>query len=316
MADRLDKKSLFQATDEHAAEPPPITAAVSIHSQHSSTHRLPAPHADKFRLATIILVALAIGAFALAAIVVGNDSSSESASGIPWSSWTPQGSGTDATSEIANHVAPYYRLSWANQLAVVTVVHLANPSTTTSSTGPGSGLELAISTGSSGQNLGLIPGRSVAYELCGIGGSNCSIPGTPSSDRLLLLRREALELALYTFRYVPGVQNVVAILPPGRTEKTSTLSAKPPTAKSSASDTKSVHLTMLFERSQLQPWLASPLNATLQPLPPSVGNLPKWDKTYEAGLVDQVTAHSLFSEQIQPEPDGSNLLILNQLPVQ
>ena len=66
-----------------------------------------------------------------------------------------------------------------------------------------------------------LSGNTIAYNLCGIGGKNCAIGvGQPSTDRLLLLRREALELALYTFKYIGGTQNVVAILPPGRTRQT------------------------------------------------------------------------------------------------
>ena len=46
-------------------------------------------------------------------------------------------------------------------------------------------------------------------------GDKCSIgTGKPSEERTLLLRREALELALYTFRYAKDVKQVIAILPP------------------------------------------------------------------------------------------------------
>ena len=36
----------------------------------------------------------------------------------------------------------------------------------------------------------------------------------------------------------------------------------------------------------------------------------------EAGLVDQLTARGLFSEQLQQAQDGSNLIVLNPLPPQ
>ena len=38
--------------------------------------------------------------------------------------------------------------------------------------------------------------------------------GKPSQERLKVLHREALELALYTFRYLPDVEGVVTLLPP------------------------------------------------------------------------------------------------------
>src|SRR5205085_1771251 len=147
----------------------------------------------------------------------------------PWSSWQPSDRGSAGAREIADHVAPLYRISPVDQLAVVTVAGLSSSTTTTSSsTGNSSGLQVAVRPDPTSSAVSLLTGKTIAYNLCGIGGSNCAIGvGQPSSDRLLLLRREALELALYTFKYVGGVDNVVAILPPGHTTATSTLSAKP-----------------------------------------------------------------------------------------
>ena len=51
------------------------------------------------------------------------------------------------------------------------------------------------------------------YNLCGVG-QKCSIAeGQPSEERARLLRREALELALYTFKYVDDVDSVITLLP-------------------------------------------------------------------------------------------------------
>ena len=36
----------------------------------------------------------------------------------------------------------------------------------------------------------------------------------------------------------------------------------------------------------------------------------------EAGLVDQITARGLFSENVEQAQDGSNLIVLNPLPPQ
>ena len=45
---------------------------------------------------------------------------------------------------------------------------------------------------------------TVSYGLCGLGsGTHCAIgEGKPSSERFTLLSRQALELSLYTFKYV------------------------------------------------------------------------------------------------------------------
>ena len=57
-------------------------------------------------------------------------------------------------------------------------------------------------------------GNSVMYQLCGLG-PKCSIAeGQPSEARARLLRREALELALYTFKYVDDIDTVITLLPP------------------------------------------------------------------------------------------------------
>ena len=54
------------------------------------------------------------------------------------------------------------------------------------------------------------------YILCGAGGPpNCTInAGKPTEERAEVLRREALELALYTFRYVDHTDSVLISFPP------------------------------------------------------------------------------------------------------
>ena len=109
--------------------------------------------------------------------------------------------------------------------------------------------------------VSLLSGNTIAYNLCGIGGKDCAIwVGTPSTNRLLLLRREALELALYTFKYISGVENVVAILPPGRTvhdEHADQELCRRPTAQRPG---KPIDLAVLFVRQELQPLLEQPLS--------------------------------------------------------
>ena len=55
--------------------------------------------------------------------------------------------------------------------------------------------------------------KGVLYQMCGLG-VNCQIDsGKPSNERMLLLRREGLELALYSFRYLKDVKQVVVLIP-------------------------------------------------------------------------------------------------------
>jgi hypothetical protein len=279
------------------------------------------PHAHRFKIASGILVGLAVGAL-LIAVALAAGGRRISPQTAPWSAWSPPESGALGARDIADHVAPLYRISGVDQLAVVTVVNLESAAAqaaaaaaaangTTAS--PSSGLQVAIKENPASGQVSLLGGNTIAFNLCGIGGKNCAIGvGTPSTNRLLLLRREALELALYTFRYVGGVNNVVAILPPGHTAQASRLSKSPPTKNATTSTPLDV--AILFERQEVGPLLAQPLHFTLpEQFPPTVAAMPS---APEAGLVDQVTGRGLFSEQLQQTQDGSSLIVLNPLPPQ
>ncbi len=279
------------------------------------------PYAQRFRTATAILVGLAIGAIVIAVAVTVASGGSTAAKSAPWSSWSPPESGTGAARDIADHIAPFYRVSSVDQLAVVTVVNLqsaaasaAQASAAANGTTPpaSSGLQVAVHPSATSSAMSLLGGNTIAYNLCGIGGQNCAIGvGTPSSSRLLLLRREALELALYTFKYIHSVDNVVAILPPGHSTQTSALTKSLPTSDLS---TKPLNMAILFGRQEVATLLKTPLSATLpEQFPPTVSGM---SAAPEAGLVDQATAPGLFSEQLQQTQDGSNLIVLNPLPPQ
>ena len=284
------------------------------------------PHSGRFRTVTALLVALAIGAIVVAvSVAVGGRQSAPA--GAKWSQWKPPDGGTQGAQDIASFVAPFYRIDSVNQLALVTVVNLESAAAAsaqaqasangTASSGTASGLQVAVRPSPTSSQVSLLSGNTIAYNLCGIGGKDCAIGvGKPSTNRLLLLRREALELALYTFKYISGTQNVVAILPPGHTEQQqgATLSKKPPSSAKTQPASKPVDIAVLFERQELSPLLKHPLSEILpEQVPPTVAEMAK---APEAGLVDQVTARGLFSEQLQQAQDGSNLIVLNPLPPQ
>lgn len=308
----------------HSAEATATTAGgESKRSRWAGRRWACSPHAPRFRVATVILFGLAAAAV-VAAIVIGSsgrDSSSSSAQ--PWSLWKPTDSGNQGAHEIADYLAPTYRISAANQLDVITVVSLesqaaqeaaaqAQANGTTASAQ--SGLQVAVRPSATSSQVRLLGGNTIAYNLCGIGAKNCAI-GTakPSSDRLLLLRREALELALYTFKYLSGTDNVLAVLPPGHTQATNTLSKRLPTSDASSS-TKPVTIAVLFQRQELAPLLDHPVDMILpEEEPPTVAEMAK---APEADLVAQATARGLFSEQLQQAQDGSSLMILAPLPAQ
>jgi hypothetical protein len=230
-----------------------------------------------------------------------------------WSSWRPAaGSSSAMTSEIATHVSNQYKLNKAGA-PLVAIVPSAPEGTSGTTVTPVSTIGfLTSATATSCCARVVSTTDNLQVQLCGLG-ARCAITrGVPTADRGRLVRREALELALYTFKYVGGVDNVVAILPPGRTQETSTLSKKLPTSDSASS--KPVDIAVLFVKPELQPLLSRPLSSWLPgEFPPTVAQMAK---APEAGLVDQLTAHGLFSEQLQQAQDGSNLIVLDPLPPQ
>jgi hypothetical protein len=240
----------------------------------------PSVYVPRFRALTGGLVGLAIGAVVAAAVALFAPSFQP---GPAWSPWKPTKPGTADANEIARHVAPSYRLPTGDQMVLVT----AGPPRV----GDLLPAKVAVAGGGAGARTSVVSGKTILYQLCGLG-ERCSIAkGTPSVERFLLLRREALELALYTFRYLNGVENVVALLPPAPGEK-------PQNA-------------LFFRRQQLKAALDRPLTATLPAPPPTVNSI---EDAPEAGMVKHLTGHNLFVYTFTQGQDLSAYLVLNHRP--
>jgi hypothetical protein len=230
-------------------------------------------HETKFRLMYAVLAGMGLAALAAAAIFV--------IAGRPptppaWSSWKPTASGDQALGQIADHIAPTYRLPTGQQLVAV-------------EGGPAevAGLPVKIVLLKTPSDFALTQGKSAMYSLCGLG-KFCSIKvGKPSHARELLLQREALELALYTFRYVKDVDQVVVILPP------------PPHQKPSHA--------MFFSRGQVKPALEQPLHATLTTKPPSINSLRRGPAR---NFIERATGGQIYNYDLTQAPDASVLLEL------
>lgn len=302
MAEGVNEQGqVVTATEQHAAEGA-MPASVGLTGPHPG-YRETSPHSHKFRAATAALVGIGIGAIVITvAILLSHSTPGPSAA---WSQWSPPDSGLSGEREIADQVAPFYRASPSVQLVVVTVQNISGSATS-------SGMQLAIRDPTTGV-LSSVSGNSAVYNLCGLG-SNCAIStGAPSAARLLLLRREALELALYTFKYIPSIDNVAAILPPGHTITTGQLTPRPPKAGQKTA-TSNVNLAVVFDRDSLKRFLDEPLEDTLpEQLAPTVAQMPN---APEAELVSVITGQALFSQQLIQAQDGSNVLVLDQLPPQ
>jgi hypothetical protein len=299
MSDRAPH--IVNASDEHAAEAR-LPSAVAT-AQRRAPGREGLPHSHKFRAATLVLAGLALCALAGATVIAAGGRGTAHTAGT-WSSWSPTDNGLQGAQEIADYLAPYYRATPAQQLAVVTAVNLNNGSNP---------LQVALpSSGASGSLVPLPASSTVVYNLCGLGSTNCTIAaGKPSPQRLLLLKREGLELALYTFKYISGVSTVLAILPPGHTSQGCVgICAKP----QEKAVTKPVNIALAFDHSELSPWLSHPLRSMLpESLPPTVSQI---QSAPEAELVSILTAHGLFSERLQQAQDGSTVIALSPMTPQ
>jgi hypothetical protein len=239
-------------------------------------------HVHKFRLITAALAGFGLAAVAAAAVFL--------VAGRPpkppqWSAWKPNGGGEDALKQIADHIAPNYRMADGQQLVAVEGGPLQI-----------AGLPVRVVLHPNANEYTPLSGKGALYILCGAG-TKCSIKsGKPSAERMLLLRREALELALYTFRYVKGVQQVVVLLPPGRDQKTGKV-PDPTTA-------------MFFRRGDVNQQLALPVRFTLPSPPPSIPSL-------KAGpvkdFIDKATGRELFDFSLSQGQDASVFLFLAPL---
>jgi hypothetical protein len=239
----------------------------------------PSTYASRFRALTGALVGLGIGAALAAGIALFGRGFEP---GPAWSSWKPTKQGNVGAEQIAKHVGPSYKLPTGDQLVLVRGGPLRVDLL------PGTPVHIAVA-GDGPAPISEVKGSTVQYQLCGLG-EKCAIDkGKPSVERFLLLRREALELALYSFRYLKGLDNVVVFLPPSPGEE-------PRNA-------------LMFHRNQLKPALERPLAASLPAPPPTVNSV---EKSPEAGLVKRMTGRNLFLYSFTQDQGLGVLLVLNR----
>lgn len=215
-------------------------------------------------------------------VLVGSMGLSRPEPAAAWSTFTPVETTEETMIEsIAAHVAGRYRLPDGAQLVAVRASAPAFGGV------PLAAIAVQPETGAVDQTVRVIEAAgSVSYVLCGLGEQCAIAAGTPSVERDRLLRREALELALYTFRYVPGIDTVLVFLPPKK--------GSPPDA------------TMLFEKALYADQLDVPLDRTLPPSVPAVDAMP----TAEQELVDRLTEPRRYAYEMQELQDGSPVLVL------
>ncbi|HKV67633.1 MAG TPA: hypothetical protein VJN72_06050 [Gaiellales bacterium] len=251
------------------------------------------PYRSKFVLAYFILAAI-VGV-AVAAFIVFAASSSTNTPGAAggngarpaaWNGFRPKGFVADQVNLIALHVSSTYHLPNGKQLVAVKASIPPSFQNSLIIT------DYAVSYSSRGQTgYQVIPAAdSVTYELCGLGADCAIASGKPSLARSLLLRREALELALYTFHFEPSIQTVVTYMPPAAGQKAS--------------------FVYLFLRNQpaISDALARPISATLPGAKPPLASQ---ISPSEATTVDELTAPDLYRFSFTRGQDGGVWLVFN-----
>jgi hypothetical protein len=247
-----------------------------------------AGHRRRFGMAYLLLACCVIAA----AAVFGHELQSSPASSVqsvPWSNWAPSLPGVYAVPAIADHVGGLYHLPDGQQLSRVAggypgAAGQVDPSAPDTIRIPVSTIAVAV-TDSSGQTtyteIPTYP-STIEYQLCGTD-SKCAIPrsqGGSSATVQAALRREAVELALYTFHYAPDISQVVELLPPDA-----------PGGQRRA---------LLLQRSLLSPSLHEPLAVTL----PARVDAP------HQRLIDTI-ASPLLAYSYQQQFDGTYQMVLS-----
>ena len=202
-----------------------------------------------------------------------------------WSPWQPnEASRVARQQQIASHVGSQYHLNGGKRLVRVVV---RDPD---ASPNPIRDVAVARTLDPKQQSdvLGVVDSTKTAmYILCG-DGPHCSIKeGKPSVARGTVLRREALELALYSFRYLDDTDSVVAFFPPQKGQ-----------------DLNHVYF---FAKSDFKDQLDAPLRFTL---PQSKLHVPGSLAPHERRTIDALTVPRQFRFALRRERGGANVLVL------
>jgi hypothetical protein len=241
------------------------------------------PHSARFQFVYGILIGVAIAALAAAAIVFTRDDSKQTVALSTWSAWQPTRGNGDPVQQIVDHVAPEYRLPSGKQIVAVT----GGPSQV-------EGIPLVVALVSDPAKNGatsILENKNVVlYRMCGLG-KYCAIKeGKPSKERGLYLRREALELALYTFNYVANIDAVTVLMPPSK------IGEKPKHA-------------VFFRPEDVQPSLQNPLVDTLPGPTPSVKSVMT---SRNLPIVNSITAPLQFDFSVtQDNTNSRGYLVLD-----
>jgi hypothetical protein len=226
-----------------------------------------------------LLIVLFFGALLIGfAVAWSRDSNDSTSTSSTWSFFKPTAdSEALRTRQIARFVGERYQSSDGQQLTRV----IGGPPAVQDA--PVS--QFLIRDGSSEQTIGA--GKAIMYILCAAG-TDCALPAAASSSAdERLVRREALELALYTMQY-NDVDPVVILLPPDA-------QGQPGGA-------------VLLRREHVEEQLDRPLTQTLPTgkAPTALGIT-----ELEAATIDYLTLTNKHAYSFQQASDGTARMVLN-----
>jgi hypothetical protein len=268
-------------------EPMLATAAAPEPEAPVAAPRGQAPFRSRFGFvwgALIGIAACAAGTFALL-LAAPRDTGPKLAEN--WSEWQPESTRmVDGAEDIAGHVGLQYKLDGGEQLVSVRSSSLEL-----------GGQEIGVAVRPSGGDLQFLEGKGLLYILNGLGPNGTIPTGKASKKRGRLLMREALELALYSFRYLDDVTMVAVLLPqtPEQAEKNAGGAAAAPQTNA-----------IFYRPGDLLDQLQVPLARTLSPNTPRPSTMTK----AEAARVDDLTLRNLFLASVQPLEANHNYLVL------
>ena len=262
-------------TTEPGTEPPPVAPPSG-----------PSPYFRRFGFVAGVLLGVAVcAAVGFGLLLAAGPPADRIEFAKDWSRWQPPthdlGAGAAA---IARHVQPEYRIDGRHQLVTVSGGPLEFdqiPATVNLRAGDGTL-----------RDLGSHP---VLFSMRGEGPHGEITRGKPSTERHALLRREALELALYSFRYLSDVDEVVTLLPP-----------TDPKASGARKKAKGQEQAVFYRAGDLRGELEIPLTDTLVPRLLTPASLTRKDRRH----IDALTLGNLFLASVQLAPDQSIYLLL------
>jgi hypothetical protein len=283
--------------EDVAASPAPAPPAAERPAPSRAERAHATAYYTRFSFAYALLGMVAAAALTALVVVLVRPGA---AKGPAWSEFKPTGSALEIERQIATRVSGEYKASTAQRLVSV---FPGGGLETTRFVQTGSGqtgvqvpisliaVKFDVSTGKhdEGDYKFFQPGSTVSYEMCGFGDTqqNCGVASQTGRNPEALFHREALELALYTLKYVPDARAVITYLPPPGN----------PQVPARA---------VLVARNDVQANLRLPLARTLKPQNVLLGT-----GVPNANHVAELTASRVYTSDYQTLPaDGSAALVL------